>query len=285
MRRKIWYLCVPYVPTLHNPKSYSSDPQCLLQALLKHAHPSSRGNNSKIPPPVHPCCSYVDPQASLPCSIHSCPPGGSSFNENSPSGIAVNALLLAAHAMTELGEKRKEKGSGTAAASMISDELKDLEHVVKKVFSPSAALVVDDNKHFELVSTPMKTVVNKKTEVGLDCKTPAVSTDSCFSFGMVQELKYCTQRRLVEVSPDIIENTSARKRRLEIATPGTASRGQQSEGIKLSVYRGGTKLTVNGEEIYRERKNTPVGDYFPLEHYVSADNEDVLNLDKMARLF
>ena len=72
-------------------------------AFLRHAPPPSHGRDggSALPHQESPVANY--PLAPPPPQAHR-PPVGQSFEEDSPSGMAVNALLIAARAMTELGK-------------------------------------------------------------------------------------------------------------------------------------------------------------------------------------
>ena len=88
------------------------------QAFLKH-DPSARGRSGPPRPPSYPMpvpAGFIRPPPGRPPPqpYHSLrgpmrsrppPPVGSSFDEDSPSGMAVNALLLAAHATEERGSR------------------------------------------------------------------------------------------------------------------------------------------------------------------------------------
>ncbi|KAL3815733.1 hypothetical protein ACHAXA_004935 [Cyclostephanos tholiformis] len=69
-------------------------------AYLRNAPPSSHANLPYAPPPSQ---------------THR-PAAGQSFEEDSPSGMAVNALLIAARAMTELGKEEEAEPDGAIVA-------------------------------------------------------------------------------------------------------------------------------------------------------------------------
>lgn len=198
-------------------------------AFLKHNHPTSQkhDNSAHSNPPPHvksvteassnlpPYQAFrpvVNPQVNIATKSHR-PLGGLSFNENSPSGIAVNALLLAARAMTELGEGENEE-----SATLSSEKKRELHWDTNNLYGPFA---------------PSKLVEERRSVSGI------ISTPTRISELTIEmELKKTIQGTPAEVSPDITENTTDRKRSLESNTPCVKSSREPFVGCDLNDNRG-----------------------------------------------
>jgi hypothetical protein len=112
----------------------------------------------------------------------------SSFNENSPAGIAVNALLMAANAM-DFGSKAKDDGDGP---SVPPDETNDSEEMA------------ETETHLE--SVPKTPAESRRS--GVETKTEDTRSE---------------QQKIVEVSPD--DRFNSRKRSLGAITSDSPLKG------------------------------------------------------------
>ena len=80
-------------------------------AFLRHAPPPSHGRDGGSVVPHRESHVANFPSAPLPPQSHP-HTAGQSFEEDSPSGMAVNALLIAARAMAELGKDDEAEPEG-----------------------------------------------------------------------------------------------------------------------------------------------------------------------------
>mmetsp|Transcript_33016 Transcript_33016/g.69490 ORF Transcript_33016/g.69490 Transcript_33016/m.69490 type:complete len:772 (-) Transcript_33016:1459-3774(-) len=273
--------------------SYGNNPLMLNAAqnlaFLKHAHPPATAGEPplcrphcesvtdsplKLPPspPSQPCRVDVNPQVDFSRSSHSSSAGGASFNENTPSGVAVNTLLLAARAMTELGKKKKVESEPAAehdvkvtSAAVVTNDVRDSMLVKKTRF------VSDD------VSTPTKTGAMKELKEGLYLTTHSVSSDPSYYITKTESNNF-SRRKSVEVSPDATDNSSAKKRRGPPVTCFTASR-ETSATNRFSVKRGSELSVSDGSGLFRKGKNHLLSGYRLPDHHVSADSDDGVNFD------
>lgn len=179
--------------------------------------------------------------------------------------------------MTELGEKKRKMGIGHAT-TLNSERQYGIEVNDAKDSKPGAGIRSVSEARFgnkTSFSTPPKIVAIKEANIGLDCSMPSDSRSTCIYID--RKLRFPTQQKVAEVSPDIMENTTARNRCLESETSCAAFRCEPSLGCPLSVKIEGSKCcNFDKTELLQKAGNTSSGDYLPPERFVSADSEDVV---------
>jgi len=137
-------------------------------------------------------------KAAVPTPARKAPAPASSFNENSPAGIAVNALLMAANAM-DFGSKSKDDGDGPAVQPRTTDP----------------AGVPSKQETEARLKSVLQTPADVRRSIGLEAMTKDTKSEP---------------QKTVEVSPD--ERSKSRKRSLGPITSESPLKAPNLEFIK-----------------------------------------------------
>lgn len=248
----------------------------------------------------------MPPQPSHPAAQHQQQPEqtppratGSFNNDDSPSGIAVNTLLMAAYAMTEMGEKKdgsdnnhtdthttKAESAGEATSSPIKEE----ENAISQLEMPTdESMGLPAKATAAMTTTSIESTMNpasvKDEEISQDDKAAAIQESAASNNGTATQQTASNDDRKVDTSaPPIEERLSAEispdnsneksRKRLHSAIE---ENGEEEEAPPSSFHP--PPRPPNGKndtKVELFRKPNKNGEQLPCpERNVSADSDDV----------
>ncbi len=265
----------------------------VIQAFLKHAGASASTNSPESQPESFQRTVTAESPFKQTDGSESAPKSSPTFNEDSPSGQAVNTLLMAAYAMTELDDDQK-KAAGDESKNSSADTSKDVKEVESgtqaKEVSPSSATETESPHPEFTLKTPSRTPLpiddSKTKENNANIRNENTPAKQSSQDGNSHAQSPSNgQNQTAEVSPDNTERRSNRKRSISSMEAESINNSDDATAItsppksrrKPSEEQAQTESTSSKMDLFRKDnglKSSSSEDYPRPERNVSADSDD-----------